>query len=266
MRFNDANYRKLIRLSRTDNGMPQVLPRTTICGSREAESMGLISMLDYPDELIDPRDYQEVIARGHRERTFPIYHLRNTGINVDGWNQNGFGYCWTYGLTGCVMIKRAIEGQKFVRLSPFSLGWLVNWKNAGYYCDRAIAGAKERGIADIDHVPEYELNPNKFDLEWKTNALDHRPSEWWDTRRQDEASMVQQCITILDAGSPLYVAYNWWGHALLVCGILWNSSERNKIIWQLWNSHNDGIIELTGSRGVPDEAYGVRSTSLPRAA
>lgn len=266
-RYNTDDPRDLARLIRppaTANGMPQCLPRTTVCGSAEAERMGLTPLLDYPDKLIDPADYKEVIERCHEKQLFPMYHHEASHAFDAGWDQNGLGYCWTFGATAATMDARALEGQSPVRLAPTSLGWLVNWRNRGYYCDRTIAGARERGIASADFVPDLSINPREFKEGWEDDALNYRPTEWWDTRWTSEASMIQQAITLLATPRPGYIAYNWWSHALAMVGVRWDEKERNNLVWLPFNSHDDGIIELTGSRAVPDELYVVRATSLPR--
>ena len=74
--------------------------------------------------------------------------------------------------------------------------------------------------------------------------------------------MIQHSVSILATGTPLYVAYNWWGHALECVGVEWDESVAYNIVWVLRNSHNEAdFIRLTGSRGVPSEAYGIRATA-----
>ncbi len=256
--FDQSNWRDLLRPPSTEDNGPQCLPRTTVRGSDEAMALGLIPMERYPDALIRWEDVPKVIDRCHAEGIFPLYHQQATGLMKE-WNQDGYGYCWAYGLTAAVMGCRAVEGQPPVRLSPFSLGWLVNWRNSGYYCDRAIAGARERGIAPVEYVPEYSLDTRRFKPGWQDEAKKYRPLEWWDVNcSAAERDVICQCLTILATGRPLYVAYNWWRHALECVGMLYKDG---RVVWQLWNSHGDGVIEIAGSRGVPDEAYGVRATS-----
>ena len=257
-RFDESNWQDLLYIPATEDGRPECLPRTTAYASDDARALGLIPMEEYPDALIAWEKVPETIERCHKEKIFPVYHLENTGLMKE-WYQDGYGYCWAYGLTAAVMGCRAAEGQKPVRLSPFSLGWLVNWRNAGYYCDRAIAGARERGIAPVEYVPEYNLRPSTFRPGWQEEAKKYRPLEWWDVNTNRTAQdVIRQCLTILATGRPLYVAYNWWAHALVCVGLV---CDKGRVIWQLWNSHGDGVIEISGSRGVPDEAYGVRATS-----
>jgi len=111
----------------------------------------------------------------------------------------------------------------------------------------------------VEFVPEYESNPSRFKPGGQEEAKKYRPLEWWDVNTNRTAQdVIRQCLTILATGRPLYVAYNWWAHALVCVGLVWDQS---RVVWQLWNSHGDGVIEISGSRGVPDEAYGVRATS-----
>jgi len=139
---------------------------------------------------------------------------------------------------------------------------LVNWRNSGYYCDRAIAGAREKGIAPVEYVPEYQLNPNKFKPGWQQEALKYRPIEWWDTGGTKQ-QMLKQVVSILATGRPLYVAYNWWGHALEMCGLVWDESKSYNLIFYLRNSHDESdVIAMTGYNAIPDEAYGVRACTI----
>jgi len=260
--YHEGNYHELIHPPATADGGPQVLPRRTLYGSHEAGEHGLIPLGEYPDKLIDLADLKEIIAYCHANKIFPLYHQEAAGW-APGYNQNGYGYCWTYGLTGCAMDCREGENQDHVRLSPFSLGWLVDWKNAGYYLDGTIKGARDRGIATIEYVPEYNLRPNTFKPGWEQDALKYRVLEWWDTQGTSAQTMLQHCATILSMGRPCFVAYNFWGHALELVALNWDQRYPNNVVWVLRNSHGElEVIGLTGSRGVPDEAYGPRSTSL----
>lgn len=259
LRYNDENLRDLVGPPKTEDGSPQWFPRRSQYASPEAAACGLVPMEQYPDQIIPWEKVPEVIERCHQEKIFPLYWLQKYLWNPEDWYQNGLGYCWAYGLTASVVLARAVEGQPTVRLAPTSLGWLVKWRNQGFYCDEAIQGAKERGIAPVDFAPEHLLNPNKFKPGWEAEAAKYRPLEWWDIRTgRSERETIQQLITTLATGRPAYVAYNWWGHALCLVGAKW---ENGQWISQLWNSHNDGVIEIAGSRGIPDEAYSVRATA-----
>lgn len=261
-RFDDSNYRDLLRDPATENGIRQYLPRRTVCGSAEAMGMGLAPVLDYPDMLPDPKDFKEIIAYCHEKKIFPMYHRQASGLNMKPY-QNGYGFCWSYGAIACMEQTRAVEGQAPVKLGPFSLGWLVNWRNQGYYLDRTIAALRDRGAAPESFCPEYVLEPQKFKVGWEQEALKYRLLGTWDTRRSEgTVKMIQQALAILKTGRPGYIAYDWWGHALQCAGLVWDESQPNNVGWALFNSHKDGLIELAGSRGVPDEFYGFGGTTI----
>jgi len=253
-RFNaDTQWQHLVDASPAMGA----LPRQT----RYGDAPGLVPFgAAYPDKLVDEADYKEVITHCHEHKIFTLYHQYNSWA-PEGfrWNQNGLGYCWAWGVTAAVMDCRAREGRETVLLAPVSLGWLVNWRNRGNYLESAIRGARERGIAPAEYVPDpHSLSHRSYRDGWEEAAMRYRLGETWDC---DPSRMIQHAISVLATGTPLYIAYNWWGHALECCGIRWDERERYNVVWQIRNSHNeDDLIELTGTRGVPDEAYGVRAT------
>jgi hypothetical protein len=214
----------------------------------------------YPDKLVSPSDYKEVIEECHTREMFPLYHQYATWAPPGfKWNQNGLPYCWAWGAAASLMDLRAREGKPVPLLSPVSLGFCVGWKSRGNYLESAIRGLRERGCCEMEYTPDmHSRRYQSYKEGWEENALQHRIDEVWDCSR---SSMVQHAISILATGTPLYIAYNWWGHALMCTGVKWAPRERNSLIWLIRNSHNeDDVIEMTGSRAVPDEAYGFRAS------
>jgi len=243
------------------------LPRQTKYGSEETIKMGLKPFGEaFPDKLVDPADFKAVIQECHEQKIFPMYHQKATwGPNGFRWNQNGLGYCWTWSGTGNVMDCRALEGKSTVLLSPVSMGWLVDWRNRGNYLESFIEGAMKRGIAPMEYTPNpLSLDYKSFKSGWEEAALNYRIAEAWDS---DPRNMLQHSLSILRCGVSGYIAYNWWSHALNLVGLRWDESLPNNVAWIIRNSHNeDDFIELTGSRGVPDELYGIRATVTKLAA
>lgn len=226
---------------------------------------GMKPLGDYPDKLIDSADYKEVIARCHEQQRFPIYHQRASwGAPGVKWNQNGLGFCWAWGGTGCLMDCLAREGKPVPLLSPVSLGWLVNWNNQGNYLEDCIRGLTTRGVCEMRFTPDpHSLKHRQYVDGWEENALLYRlgDGEVFDADNRTRKSMIQHAISILATGTPGYIAYNWWGHALELVAVVWDESETNNLVWQIRNSHNeDDVIELTGSRAVPDELYGIAAS------
>jgi len=235
------------------------IPRQT----RYGESVDAIPYGDVVDQLIDPKDYKEVIERCHTEHLFPMYHQKASWA-PEGfvWNQNGLKYCWAWSLVASLMDVRAREGKSTVLLAPITLGHLVGWRNRGNYLENAIHGLKEVGVSSQSFVPNQHLsNPRSFKEGWKEDRTNYRLGEVWDCDNTSTQSMIQHCTTILSTGTPLYVGYDWWGHAVECVGLEWDESVKNNLIWKIRNSHGENeLLELTGRRAVPDEAFGIRSS------
>ena len=238
------------------------LPRRTRYGSTEAASLGLQPLGDMPDKLLDPADFKEAIAYAHEHRVMPMYHqARSWAPDGFKYNQDGLPYCWTWSGTATLMDCRATEGKPTVPLAPVSMGWLVGWRSRGNYLESYIKGAREEGVAPAEccgGINSHNRDPDDFDPAWKTERKKYRLDEVWDC---DSRDMVRHAVSCLCYGVPVYIAYNWWRHALELVGVRWDESQRNNVVWQIRNSHNeDDLIELTGSRGVPSEAFGFVST------
>lgn len=236
------------------------LPRQSVYGTVP----GLVPFGEaYPNKLVQPSEYKEVIAECHTAKVFPLYHQAATWCPPgQKWNQNGLPYCWAWGLAASIMDARAREGKPTKVLAPVSLGFTVNWANRGNYLESAIRGATGRGICEAEYVPDPFSRAYKgYRPGWEENALLYRLAEQWDVDNRSTSAMIQHSISVLSTGTPLYVAYNWWGHALECVAVEWDESQPNNLVWVLRNSHNESdVIELTGSRGVPSEAYGIRAT------
>ena len=263
--YGDENYRELYIPDQ-----PGFYPRHTRYGEDEAWAAGL-TPIEYADgvDVIDWLDLKEVLQKAHDDRIMPMYHQFDTWAGEDfRYSQSRTNYCWTWSGTAAVMDCRAAEHKDTVKLAPVSMGYLVGWRNRGNYLESFIRGAREQGIAPIDFVDgninSINRNPGTYKEGWKEERKKYRLNEIWDTNtRNGDRTAILHCATILAAGRPIYLAYNWWGHALNGSGLRWDESKKNNVVWQIRNSHNEpGLIELDGSRGVPDEAYGFVSTRL----
>lgn len=242
-----------------------VLPRFLQYGSPAAVACRLHPVGEQPDKLVPKDQWKERILEAHAKKMFPIYHFEKAQVKKkdQGWTN----WCWAYGLASSLEAVRLLEGQPYRRLAPATLGWLVNWKNQGHWLSEAIAGAAQRGIASSEFADDTITNPRLFKPGWEQDALRHKPLEWFDTvgmdnRRRNEEEQVHQCVSLLLTPSPLYVAYWWWSHALMLGALEWDEREKHNLRWVALNSHNDGWIELSGSRGVPDESYAPRSSTF----
>jgi len=237
-------------------GFPEAWPRRTVYGTAEAFAMGLEPIEAVPDVLIPEDEWADRIEEAHQLKNMPLYYMYQWRPKGQQYTQDGLGYCWTWSGTGCMMTCRACEDKPLQYLAPVSMGYLVNWSNSGNYLESYIQGARQDGVCPASSWDEVNsTNRNRRYWEEVNQRGKYRLDKVWDTRRGD---MTRHCISILCYGRSLYIAYNWWGHALELTGIRYNGRT---LEWLISNSHNeDDVIVLTGSRAEPDEAYGFIST------
>lgn len=244
-------------------GVPEVYPRRTRYGEADALALGLEPVEAVPDVLVPKDSFKEVIEACEKAQSFPLHHMHASwappGLK---YNQNGLPLCWTWSATACLMTLRSAELKPTVSLAPVSMGYLVGWRDQGNYLESVINGLRDKGVCPGD------LNDHRNSASaW--SSLDSERAKYrllsvWDTNpRAGDAVMTQHCLSILAYGRPILLAYNWWSHALSLVGMRWDASVLNGIVWVIRNSHNESdVIELTGSRGVPDEAFGFVSTCV----
>ena len=235
-----------------------VLPRYLAYGSSAAICQGLLPVSEQPDLLVPPEQWKERIDEANAHRMFPIHRFEDAKVQPK--HQSGFRYCWSFSLASVLEDVGLAQNLGYRRLSGTGLGHLVNWKNEGYWLTDALEGAKRFGIPGSESAPDDVRNPRHFQPGWQQDALRCRPLKWFDTigvdrRRADEEEQVHQCVSLLLPGKPGYAALNWWGHAVMYAGLMWDTAAAYNLRWVIWNSHGDGRMELTGSHGVPDEFY-----------
>lgn len=258
---NAADVAALMNL-KAKPSLREYFPRATRYGTPGAERMGLEPVESAPNIIIPESGLKDAIEQAHADQSFAMYYqLASWMPKGSRYMQDGIGYCWTWGGSACLMDLFPIHDMTPIYLAPVSMGYLVGWADRGFYLDGWIGGAREKGVA-------LAVNKNVNDLTrsasyWK-DAKRVKLGKVWDTNNQaGDKTMLLHCASILCYGRPLYVAYNWWGHALEMVALKWTPGTYLNITAVLRNSHNeDDVIELTGSRCIPSEAYGLISYIL----
>ena len=216
-----------------------------------------------PDMLVAESEYKDAIDHAHELQVFPSYAQKASWApNGFRYNQNGLGYCWTWGGTACLMDLQRIHCLDVISLAPVSMGFLVNWRNAGNYLESYIRGAREQGVcAAIDGKINDHRNSRAV---WEGKPRPVKLDRVWDIdTRSGKNKSVQILLSCLVYGCPVYIAYNWWGHALCMSALVWDSSKPYNVIFVIRNSHNENdFILLEGSKGIPDEMYAFVSLQL----
>ena len=239
----------------------EVIPRDY--DARPVGSFVPAAEAESPNILVPEDEYQEAIEYAHAREIFPSY-AQKASWAPDGWryNQNGLGYCWTWGGTACLMDLQQIHCLDIILIAPVSMGFLVGWANRGNYLESYIKGAREQGVCEaIDGNINDHRNRRSL---WEGN---HRPVKLdrvWDIdTRSGRERALRIMLSCLVYGCPIFIAYNWWGHALEMVALAWDQSKPYDVIFVIRNSHNESdFILLEGNKGIPDEMYAFVSLQL----
>lgn len=226
------------------------MPRETEYGKLEG-----VPMFADAFELIPESEWPARISAMEEAKAWPRDRYREA--KPVHQNQNGLSFCWAYSLTQSVEMTRVVAGDPYVQLAPETLGELTGWSNAGYYCDRALAYAKEHGIAAREYAKQYSLDYRSFKEGWKENALLHRPVEAYDLGRD----MWREVVTALLTGFAVYTGYNRFSHAITLDSLVNDGGKIGVSSPNTWNGDKDRWT-LFGATAVPNEAFAIRTVSF----
>jgi len=270
---NEMDLAKLYERSKVPPTMRQMIPRDF-----EAKPVGSIEgipaagpIMESLDVIIAEDDLKDAIEESHRIKSQPVYYSYKTWAPNDGsftWDQNGLGYCWTWGGTAGLLCLRAVLGLKTVRLAPVSMGYLVGWANRGNYLESWLKGAMDDGLVPVqggevslDDWADVSMNStNRSSSFWgKYDALrkQFRLDRVWEINTQSgEMQNIRETATSLYLSSPTYGAHNYWSHALGHEAIFNDSRAPYGVTIGHRNSHNNkDLLILEGTKATFDEAY-----------
>lgn len=250
--------------------MPGVIPRKAelAYGTKKALEAKLYPLEAFPDVLVDPKDYKEVIQHCHDAKIFPMYHEAATWAPPGfSYSQDGLPYCWAWAAVSSFQNTRAVEDKETVALAPVSLGFCVGWRSEGNYLESTIQGMRDVGITPAEYcggVNSTNRNYRQYEDGWEEARKNYRLGMVWDADcTSGNAKAIQHCVSILSYGRSGFAAWNHLGHAMSVIGVEWDERQTNNLIWIIRNSHGETEpIEMVGNNAIPDEFYGFCSTVL----
>ncbi len=249
LRITDQNYRQYAQAAQ-HAGLCGALPRKSQIGSLTyarpyAEVIDLIPESKYGEY------YEQMKGKFPRQRK----EKYNPALQYQGPHP----LCWAYALAQHLECVRAKENLMYIQLAPESITGVCGYQDIGYYLDKALGWITESGMAPRSLVPQYNLNESSWDKTYKERARDFIPLERFDLGTKD---MWAEIMTALLTGDSVYLAYNWWRHALNAEELVLEDNE-----YKLWlpNTHGAGQdVLLSGSKKIPDEAYVVRSITYSK--
>lgn len=176
-------------------------------------------------------------------------------------NQRNLPYCWVFGVTYSIMLTRAKQGEKYIPLSPTSVGAKVkNFRAVGGWGSEAMAYIREHGLVPQELWPETALDRKYDTTEADASRKHFKCDEWWRLQPRN----MDQLISCLLQNIPVAVAFNWWSH--LVCATrVYRIGENTYAIgisnsWGTgWSNGGRGILK--DSKMIPDEATAPRTVT-----
>jgi hypothetical protein len=185
---------------------------------------------------------------------------------IQAKDQNSLNFCWVYGSTRAVEVRRAATGLPALDLSPESVGGpCTHWRNQGGYASEAFDRLQNFGACETSYMDApHSLHPLRWKPGWEKNALLHEAVDWYSIN-----TSFDEVITCLLERIPVAAGLDWWGH--LVCfldpvilpdgsvGVLFQNS------WGVdWPTPGaNGLACLTESKATPDGAAAPILSGLP---
>lgn len=188
---------------------------------------------------IDDAEIKERCEFAKRQKA-SILHLM-MAANVPCKDQNGHGYCWSYGAISAVEANRLVQGLPYERLAPHSVAaGVMNGRDRGGWAEQALEWAEKYGIVPERLWPRHSRNHRLWQQEdIKTEAAKYKPQEWVNIPRGDMRALRSLLASNFACGMGLM----WWGHLIMFGIVDW--SDKHGWLYGQRNSHgarfgNDG--------------------------
>lgn len=172
-------------------------------------------------------------------------------------DQKQTNYCWAFATVRAVEMIRAKQGQTWIDLSPASIAAQIkNYRNLGGWGKEALDWIRAKGITPTRLWPDTTWNNKSLaNAQSRAEALKYRVTEWF----EPAGNTLDQVVSCLLMGIPVSVGYDWWGHQVLACDLVWlDNAPALRILnsWGNWGEEGWGILQ--GSRAVPNDCVAPR--------
>lgn len=123
--------------------------------------------------------------------------------------QGRTNYCWVYAPVHCMEIVGVKQGNKYVDLSPESVGGPVTrYQNVGNFATYAIDYIVANGVVPRSMWPQHQINAKYMTEQAKVERQKYKISEVWELEYKN---FEQLCICLL-LGYPVAIGLDWWRH------------------------------------------------------
>lgn len=209
-------------------GMKGLIPR-----SLDVTPVGYSAVI--PPSTLTPFSYDvmvQMIADQERagSRNSDILRRGDGGKTIPSLDQNGQGYCASYGTTGAMQGARARMNLPYKKLSGHANACILkNYRDEGGWGAQYLEIAIQKGIPDTDHWAEKSMARSNDTASTWANAKLYIP----DVVVADLAAPVYnrdlaygQQLTVLLMGGFTIDDYDWWGHCVMGCDAVNGASQR----------------------------------------
>ena len=195
---------------------PSTVDERTRAMLAKPSEMKLIPRSEWPDRIKEQEARKSRISDVLRRKKIP------------STDQNGDGYCWAYSTTGCIIVVRALNNQKYQPLNGHSIAAPIkNGRDEGGWCGLSAKYAMEIGVAVMGNGPgqwpEHSRNTRYDTAECVALKNKYRVDEAFiDLSRAayDQDMTFDQIATCLLLNIPCALDFNWWGHSVLGCDLV----------------------------------------------
>jgi hypothetical protein len=152
--------------------------------------------------------------------------------------------------------------QPYVEFSNASVGGPVTgFKNVGGWGDDALNRLENDGVNETKDWPNNAIDKRYFTAANKQAAMNNRVADgWWKL----EGGNIEQPASLVLQNIIVPVGYDWWGHEVYLCDLLWDGD----FMFRIRNSWGDipefpnGFGVLKGRKMIPSDAVAFRQVTI----
>lgn len=184
---------------------------------------------------------------------------RMVRAGIPSKDQQSTNFCWIFSTVSAYECRRMLQGETYINFSPASCGGiLTNGRNVGGWCEQAIKGIDQYGLAPDSMWDSTQISGRRSaDLLKKMKTFDV-PSF-----AEVTPNSLPDLMTAGLSYTPLAVGLNWWGHAILFCEPVWLDGAVAYRFRNSWGASygSNGFGILQGRKMIPDDCVAVLSVS-----
>lgn len=215
-----------------------------------------------PDSLlIDKSEWRDRIESKQKDESQVSDLIKYKQIPPE--NQASTNYCWCTAPVGAFRVVRGIMNQPDKAFSNASVGGpTTGFKNVGGYGDDALDRMETHGVNEATDWPVNAISKKYYTPENQAKALENRVADgWWKL----EPNHIEQTASLVLQNIIVCVGYDWWGHEVYVCDLVYVNGE---FCFRIRNSWGDipefpyGFGILKGKKMIPSDAVAFRQVTV----